>query len=64
MVESIVVSLLVAVIAQIGVSRVGRASTDSLGGADWVTRLTSNAVSYIVCGISAPVLTLILVFSQ
>ena len=62
--ESIVVGLVVAVVAQLGVARVGRAATDSLGGIDWVARLTSNSVSYFVCGLSALVMSLILVLFQ
>ena len=64
MLESIVVGLVVAVVAQLGVARVGRAATDSLGGIDWVARLTSNSVSYFVCGLSALVMSLILVLFQ
>ena len=62
--ESTIVGLVVAVIAQLGISRVGRAATNSLGGIDWVARLTSNSASYFVCGLSSLVMSLILVLFE
>ena len=59
--ESTAVGLMVAVISQLGISRVGKAAMSSLQDTNWIARLTSNIVSYLVCGLTSLVISLILI---
>jgi hypothetical protein len=62
--ESTVVGLVVAIVAQLGIKGVGKAAMSSLKDTDWITRLTSNFVAYFVSGLSSLVIALILIIPE
>lgn len=50
--------------SQIGINRLGKASTFSLEAVDWIMKLTSNFVSFFICGLACLVISLILLVGQ
>jgi Na+/H+-translocating membrane pyrophosphatase len=62
--ESAVVGLVVAIVAQLGISRIGKAAGVSLQDTDWIARLTSNFVAFFVCGLSSLIIALILIVPE